>query len=192
MLLLLKGRENTMHELLKPETLEALRTIIVAASQSYLGYAALATIVAAVAFYFINAFKNGVTLLNLAAFGLLLMFMILAGAAAYYSAANVIQTLYYAGRDGDSFNVGKFVRTSPTEWEDRILARAALDGTGKPLDRLVWHYKIDNGTTDTRLLLKGTDEGREGVVIEVDMDLKEINYIENNQLVHQLYHIIAP
>jgi hypothetical protein len=45
------------------------------------------------------------------------MFMILAGTAAYYSAANVIQTLYYAGRDVDSFNVGKFVRTSPITWE---------------------------------------------------------------------------
>jgi hypothetical protein len=74
---------------------------------------------------------------------------------------------------------------------DRILASIALDGTGRPRDRLVWHYKIDNGTTGTRLLLRGTDDGREEVIIEVDRDLKEINYIENNQLVHQLYHIIA-
>jgi hypothetical protein len=183
-----------MEEALKPETLKALEGIIAQASQSYLGYAALATIVLAFALYILSLRQNGMTPVNLAAFGFMVLFVILASAAAYFSAAQMVTTLYYAGKDeGDTvFNVGRFMQLSPTEWEDDVLSRVSLDGTGKARDGLVWHYKLENkGPGGKVWLLKGTDSNREDVVIQIDWNMKEINYIENGN-VHTLYHIIDP
>jgi hypothetical protein len=177
---------------LNKDTVQALQAVILAASQSYAGFFALATIMLAIALLILNTKRKGMGTLEFAAFALFVGFVISAGAAVYYGGTEVVKVLYYAGRDGNNYNVGRFLKRSATEWVDTNLASIALDGAGNPIDAPIYHYVVDDKQTiDNDIYMNGTDEGREGVVIEIDMNQRTISYIENGRS-HLLYHIIAP
>ncbi len=163
------------------------QAIIQAASQSYLAYAALVTLVIAFILYILSK-KSGLNGSGLAAYLLTLVFFGLAGWVLRDSSA-AINSLYYAGGDGYQFNVGRFLKVTDTIWNDSSLAAISTSGSEVKPSEYSFDYKLKETRGDI-LFLEATD--RENVVIEIDVRQRQIYCSPCNGNRYFLYRIIAP
>jgi hypothetical protein len=159
---------------LNTEALKYLLAILQVAIQSFLGWAAFACLVVGVVLYVLSVKSKGMGALNLIAYLLTLVFVGLVGAALFYS-SGAVKTLYYAGRDGPRFNVGRFMKMSEKMWNDSSLATIHVSGEGTPQPpaEYSFNYNLDRESGNV-LFLKGSDAGREDVIIEIDLNQREI------------------
>ena len=180
---------------LNSESLKYIDAIIRVASESYLGYAAFSCIVAAFCLYMLSVRREGMKPINLVAYVFTILFVGLVGYAGY-QASQIVKTIYYAGRDEGNFNVGRFVKAGENTWDDWSLATVPLSPVSSsdqsPRNQINYHYsyKVDR-KTETQLFLKGMDQGREGVIIEIDFENRQIFHIPDSTRVIPLYQIIA-
>jgi hypothetical protein len=179
---------TAMDALFKSETLKALGDIIWVGSQSPLGYLTLATIVLAIILYVLSAKTHGLSWVGLIAYLMTIVFMLLGGVLLGYRTSAAINTVYYFGGDGHQFNVGRFLKVTDTTWNDSSLTAISTSGDDIKPSEYTFDYKLKQSRGDV-LLLESTD--RENVVIEIDLEQRQIYCSPCNGKRYPLYRIIA-
>jgi hypothetical protein len=178
----------------QPESLKAFNEILQTASATYLGFAAFACAALITVLYILGKKRKGIGPLNLVAYVTTIIFLgglAIAGA----HAPRPVQDVYYFGKDEEAFNVGRFVQTEKSLWDDWAIVRVPLAAAPTSLPAMPaepnyhYRYRVDR-EIDKQLFLKGIDVGREGVTIKIDFDNREVSYVPDPTREVPLYRIV--
>jgi hypothetical protein len=161
------------------ESLKIFSDYLSIVKDSPLALAALLFGIAAVLLYVISLRKEGVRLLNVCSFALLLLF---GGSITFLltTAPSAAKAIYYAGKDRDQFNVGKFIRISDTEWEDTSII------TDSNYTAYSYKYKFISKRGSTLYFEAVGRSGRLGI----DLEQREVIWYQDGNT-KILYHVVV-
>jgi hypothetical protein len=167
------------------DSLQYVAAIINAVKDSPLGMIALACLIIGFLFYVASVYSQGFSKFSFVAYILTLAFFVLIVFAVYHTSAEA-KMIYYAGKSGDSFNVGRFTRLSDQQWEDSKIVSADSPNTG-----YTWHFVNPEYQANGKTLTLRADPSERQGSVEIDFDTGIIWWSDSFNGRVRLYQIVA-